>query len=278
MSGSTAIGRVSESLQRLLKGEMHIDGTEATLLSPDESGGAKRVNLFLYKVQESPLLKNMDWQIEREHPNRLVPPPLSLNLFYLLTAYATTDTQVGNSTAHAILGEAMRVLYENPIIPRQYLDPDLQGGREQIKIMQAPMDMEELSRVWSTFGKPFRPSVMYEVSVVQIDVLQEPKPLAQRVEKIEPKVVTTAFAPPILDRIEPLRGPTGTTITVFGEHLVGWKAAVRLMGKPILATDDLTADTFQVTLLADLQPGLYELKVDIGQLCRRTFLFEVKAS
>lgn len=300
MSGWTAIGRVGESLQRLLEGKMKISGTEATLLSPDESGGGKRVNLFLYKVQENPLLKNMDWQVKRGAPHQLTPPPLSLNLFYLLTAYATTDNQAGDSTAHAILGDAMRVLHENSIIPQQYLDPDLQGGREQIKIMLAPMDMEELSRVWSTFGKPFRPSVMYEVSVVQIDVLEEPqpKPLARRVETIKPRVVTTVFVPPTLDRIEPVRGPAGTTITVIGAHLAGWKATVYLMGKPILATDDFAADTFQVTLPADLQPGLYELKVDIEQLfdrklfedepqgevdigrllCRRTFLFEVKAS
>ena len=50
MSVSTAIGMVSESLQNLLRGEMEFT-TKVTILAPDEGGGDRRINLFLYKVQ-----------------------------------------------------------------------------------------------------------------------------------------------------------------------------------------------------------------------------------
>lgn len=86
MSASTAIGMVSESLRNLLVGEMTLSPpVNVTILAPDESGGDRRINLFLYKVQENPSLKNLDWQVKRGEPTRLVPPPLSLNLFYLMT-------------------------------------------------------------------------------------------------------------------------------------------------------------------------------------------------
>lgn len=278
MSGATAIQQVSESLQRLLKGELKISGTEASLLSPDEPGGAKRVNLFLYKVQENALLKNQDWQVQPGNPGKLAPPPLSLNLFYLLTAYASSDQQAGNSTAHAILGDAMRVLYENPIIPAEYLADELKAAREQIKVMLSPMDMEELSRVWSTFGKPFHPSVLYEVSVVQLEMLTgHERTLAHRVEKIGTPRIEAPFVPPVLLRIAPLRLKAGEQLTVLGENLAGWKATVRLKGQQILATSKLDADTFALTVPADYEPGLYELQVDIETLCRRTFFFEVIA-
>ncbi|MBP1468092.1 DUF4255 domain-containing protein [Candidatus Chloroploca sp. M-50] len=273
-----AIQLVSESLQRLLNGELRITSAEATLLSPDEPGGAKRVNLFLYKVQEHALLKNQDWQVQSGKPGQLVPPPLSLNLFYLLTAYASTDQHAGNSTAHAILGEAMRVLYEHPIIPDDYLADELKEAKEQIKVMLAPMDMEELSRVWGTFGKPFRPSVLYEVSVVQLDMLAgHERTLAKRVEQIGPPRIEAPFVPPTLVQIEPSRLKAGEQLTIVGEQLVGWKAVVRLKGKQILATGKLAADMFELLVPDELELGLYELQVDIETLCRRTFFFEVIA-
>jgi hypothetical protein len=223
MSASTAIGMVSRSLRNLLIGEMTLrPAVNVTILAPDESGSNRRINLFLYKIQENPFLKNMDWQVKPGDPAKLVPPPLSLNLFYLMTPYAPNDTQTGNSADHEILGEAMRVFYENPIGPRDYLVPGLQDTVEQIKIKQNMLDLEEMSKVWSTFTRPFRLSVLYEISVVQLDAASE------------------------------LR---------------------RLIAEGV----NLTSDSFNVTLPADLPAGFHELRVEISQLFRRTFFFEVTA-
>jgi hypothetical protein len=278
MSRSNAISLVSESIQKLLKEKMEDPKPDVTILAPDEpSSSHQRVNLFLYKVQENPMMRNLDWQVSRNDPTRIVPPPLSLNLFYLLTVYAKSDQQAGDSTAHAILGDAMRVLYENATVPDRYLMGDLKQNSEQIKIIQVPVDMDEMSRVWSTFGRPFRPSLMYEVSVVQIAMKVQEHPVAKRVTEIKVGEVKTSFIPPTIEQIRPLRGVAGTQITIYGTHLAGWKAVVRLAGKQILETNKLDADTIDVKLSEDLTPGLYELQVDIEQFCRRTFFFEVQA-
>ena len=277
MSASTAIGMVSESLRNLLVGEMTLTPTvNVTILAPDETHGARRINLFLYKVQENPHLKNMDWQVKRGEPTQLVPPPLSLNLFYLMTPYAKNDPQTGNATAHEILGEAMRVFYENPIVPQDYLVDGLQDAREQIKIMQNTLDLEELSQIWGTFTEPFRLSVLYEVSVVQLDMLPESeRVMAKRVRQIGVPDVRAPFKPPVVDKIDPTSGPAGTSITFYGEHLAGWRAYVRVMGRQIVDAQELTEDTFVVTLPDDLPPGFHEIQVDISHLFRRTFFFEV---
>lgn len=279
MSVSTAIGKVSESLRNLLIGEMELSlDVHVTILAPDETGGDRRINLFLYKAQENPVLKNMDWQVKRGEPNQLVPPPLSLNLFYLMTAYAPNDLQTGNATAHEILGEAMRVFYENPIVPLDYLAEELGDAREQIKIIQNTLDIEELSQVWSTFTQPFRLSVLYEISVVQLDMLSaSERTMATRVREIGVPDVRAPFKPPVVENIEPTSGPAGTPITVHGENLSGWKAYVTIMRRRVLDAQDLTADTFQVTLLGDLPPGFHEIRVDISHLYRKTFFFEVTA-
>jgi hypothetical protein len=278
MSASTAIGMVSESLRNLLVGEMQLTPAAAvTILAPDESSSNQtRINLFLYQVQENPTFKNMDWQLKRDNTNTLMPPPLSLNLFYLMTPYAQNDPQNGNATAHAILGEAMRVFYEYPIVPDNYLVDGLKDAREQIQIIQNTLDMEELARVWSTFTQPFRLSVLYQISVVQLDASSaSDRPIPQRVRQIGVPDVQVPFSPPIVGEIAPLSGPAGTTITFYGQHLVGWRAYVRVMGRKILDAQELSQEQFTVIIPADLPPGFYELRVDISHLFRKTFFFEV---
>lgn len=275
MSASTAIGMVSESLRNMLVGEM--SPTESvTILAPDETGVDRRINLFLYKAQENPVLKNMDWQVRSGAPNQLVPPPLSLNLFYLMTPYAPTDPQTGNSEAHQILGEAMRVLYENPIVPNTYLEPGLQSSREQIKVMLNTLDLDELSRVWATFTQPFRLSVLYEVSVVQLDMLSaSERTMATRTTQIGIPNIHAPFSPPLVERIEPVSGPPGTVVTAHGEHLDGWNAYVRVMGRQLLNAEPITGSTFSVTIPNDLPQGFHEIRIDVSHLFRRVFFFEV---
>src|SRR5262249_51233216 len=124
MSASTAIGMVSASLRNLLVGEMHLSpAPDVTVLAPDEPGSNRRVNLFLYKLVENPYLKNQDFTVAPGTPNRLIPPPLSLSLFYLLTPYAPNDPLTGNATAHQILGEAMRAFYQTPPLPPTHPHP-----------------------------------------------------------------------------------------------------------------------------------------------------------
>lgn len=277
MSASTAIGRVSESLRNLLLGEMQLaPSVPVTLLAPDESGGPRRINLFLYKVQESPWMRNQEWQASATQPGKLVPPPLTLTLYYLMTPYASNDSTLGNAAAHEILGEAMRVFYENPVVPVQYLAGDLDEAREQVTLLQNGLDVEELSHVWSTFSQPFRLSVLYEVSVVQLDQgADRTRTLPERVRRIGVPDVRAPFRAPALDRIDPPQGPAGSTITVHGSDLDGWNAYVTLMRERIVDGQAIAGDAFPVVLPNGLAPGFHELRVDVAHLARRTFFFEV---
>ncbi len=278
MSVSTAIGMVSESLRNLLTGEMVITpAPNVTVLSPNDSGGgSRRVNLFLYKAQENASLKNLDWQVKPGDSGQLTPPPLSLNLFYLMTPYAPNDPQTGNSASHEILGEAMRVFYENPIISQDYLVEGLSDAKHQIKIMLNTLDLDELSRVWNTFTEPFRLSVLYEVSVVQVDMLSESeRAMAERVRQVGIPDFRAPFSPPAVDTVSPASATAGSTITFSGQHLSGWQAYVTIMRRSVLNAFEITGDSFDVTLPGDLDPGFHEIRVDISHLFRKTFFFEV---
>ncbi len=277
MSGSTAIGMISASLQALLAGEMVLDPeVPVTILAPDEGDGSRCVNLFLYKIKENPALKNMDWQAMPGAPGQLTPPPLPLNLFYLLTAYNSSDPETGNTAAHEILGDAMRVFYENPVVPGAYLADGLLDAGEEIKIMLNSLDMEELSQVWATFSKGLRLSVLYEVSVVQLDM--EPgkrREMAPRLRTLGPPTLNAPYRPPEIESISPISGPPGASVNIFGKHFTGWKAYARVSGRRVMSAHPLSGDRFVLTFPEDIEPGFHEIRLDISHLCRRTFFFEV---
>src|SRR5262245_32032782 len=113
MSASTAIGDVTRSLFELLRNEQNPRNSfDVSLQSPaDETIDENRpkINLYLFRIEENPFAKNRDWQAVGS--DVLLKPPLSLNLFYVLTPYAREQAD-----GHRVLGEAMRVLYDNAIV------------------------------------------------------------------------------------------------------------------------------------------------------------------
>ena len=282
MSESTAIGMVSESLRALLLDEalgMQLDpAVPVTLLAPDEPGDDRRINLFLYQVRESPTLRNQDWRPSLTQPGQLQPPPLALNLYYLMTPYAANDAQTGNAAAHAILGEAMRVFHEHPVIPNTdgILAPGLSDAREQIKIMLHTIDLEELSEVWATFSQPLRLSVLYEVSVVELDQLPASRrAMPPRVREIATPSLERPFNPPRVDRIEPASGPAGATVSAHGVDLDGWNASATVLRQRVREPTAVSGDSFSITLPGDLVAGFHAIRVNVANLHRSTFFFEV---
>ncbi len=278
MSASTAIGMVGQSLQAFLEADMELlPAVDVTLLAPDEpSTSTRRINLWLCEIRENAHLRNKEWEVSRTDPTRLTPPPLSLNLLYLMTPFAQSDPQFGNTTAHEILGEAMRVFHQTPVVPEAHLVPGLQDAREQVKIVPSQVDLDELSQLWSTFSEPFRLSVLYEVSVVQLD--QTPaaeRTMAQRVTTVGVPDVRAPFKPPVVDRIEPASGPAGTVVTFSGEDLHDWRAYVSMSGQSVEGGLDIVGDSFTATIPAGLPLGFHRIRVDVSHLFRRTFHFEV---
>ncbi|MFI7690062.1 DUF4255 domain-containing protein [Nonomuraea sp. NPDC049655] len=269
MSDSTAIGMVSASLRKLLLEEFRLcPAPKVTILAPDEQGPDRRLNLFLYKLVENPFLKNQDWTA---HEGGIVPPPLSLSLFYMLTAYAPNDDQLGNVTAQQLLGEAMRIFSQHAAIPARYLESGLHAARERLNIVSDDSGLEELTNLWSAFSQPFRLSVPYRVSTLQIDQSPgDPHPVPKRVRRIgvpEPRV---SFKPPVVTEMT----GSGTELSFAGTHLTGWQVSIWLGGIPLVAGRPLTGDTFTSPLPPGLAPGLYEVRVEISGMFRRTFLYE----
>jgi hypothetical protein len=159
------IGDVTRLLQDLLE-EESLDVTlhsPASLPTTNNGGeGFAAVNLYLYQVTENPHAKNQPWITRPEGVREY--PPLALNLFYLLTPYASDPL-----SAHQVLSHAMLKLYLSSTLLPAALPDSLRLSVERLTVNLCQMTLEELTRIWNALQTPYRLSVGYQVRIVLIE-------------------------------------------------------------------------------------------------------------
>ena len=305
MSSALAIAGVSAVLQfylaNLYAGLSALFGSTVTVSSkaPDivqESfaggGGECQVNLFLHQVTPNPGWRNH--QLPSVGPNgmsRLSNPPLALDLHYLLTAYGSEDWQ-----AEALLGFALLMLHENPVLTRPDIsnaisklpinDPanplstplgavGLADQIEMLKITPSTVGREEMAWLWTALKADYRPTFPFQVSVVLIEPQNPaivPLPVLLRNIIVEPDL--TPF-PDITAVVPPFEQPAATLgqpVTVQGHHLVGASGvvltnALRAIQQTIAPTAVANASLqFTPPLLnapGELAAGIYDLSAEV---------------
>jgi hypothetical protein len=277
---NTAIKDVTRALQMLLLSQLTnvSSSAQVSLLPPgDALPSGLGVNLYLYRVVESPFTKNRDWPGDRATPPSQE-PALGLQLSYLLTPFAPAPdpTSSAGDDAHTVLGASMLALHENPIINNVHIprfDADtvlpsyLLNSYEQIKITLAAISLEELSKIWATINQPYRLSVAYEVSLVELT--PTPPPPVNGGVVLSTGVTVITLDAPRLDELTPavralahING-SGTlvanqlVITGSGFSFPGQSPTVQVGGQTVTigSTPAPTDTTLTVTLPTDLDAG-----------------------
>lgn len=175
MSDYTAIADVGETLKKLLWDNIKEDKTaksiiesedQITLSSPEKIESDKKLSLFLYQVAENAYLKNQEMQ--SANSTRLKYPPLSVNLFYMVTPHTQNREK-----DHIIVGKVMQIFYDNSILRGSILQGSLAG--DELKLILNSLSMDELNKIWNVMSKskPFKLSVCYEVTPVRIESMRE---------------------------------------------------------------------------------------------------------
>lgn len=177
LSDYNAIADVGETLIELLRDKMveensNFERNSIVLFSPGEiaPNDKIRLSLFLYQVIENAHLRNQEMQIR--DPKTLTFPPLTLELYYMLTSHTFGDDKT-DTDEHKVLGKAIRILYDNSVLKGSVLKGNL-NKNEELHITMTSHNLEDLTKIWTAFqNKPFRPSVCYVVTPVNIDSERE---------------------------------------------------------------------------------------------------------
>ncbi len=183
MGNYKVINAVGETLRQVLLSEMKNDtaayGPTGIIKSEDQvtldhpykllgdSGEPKNnsLSLFLYRVMENPDLKNQ--RPIASGASTYAYPPLELNLHYLITPL--TNSADNN---HRLLGKAMQIFFDAPILKGSALQSELKGSTDELRLILNPVSLEDVTKLWSAFMRPYQLSVAYEVKVLAIDSLR----------------------------------------------------------------------------------------------------------
>ena len=295
MSSALAIAAVTASLKDLLNdGLMDHDlstiGSFAVTAQPPDrvTTGAtenNQLNLFLYQVTANSGWRNVDLPSRgRDGTTRLTSPPLALDLHYLLTAYGAQDLN-----AEVLLGYAMQVLHETPVLTRQQLRTalgapapvdgtllpgpfgslsaiDLADQVEQLKLTPVYLGSEDLSKLWTAMQARYRPSMAYSVSVVLIQSRAPGRsalPVLKRGADDHGPVVQGAPAP-VLTGVQAAASPLqpslrlGEDLLVNGSNLLCSSFSVRIEHPRFVIVQDLPARTIDAAQLGVHLPSIAE--------------------
>ena len=230
MSNVLAIAATTRTLRNLLLAQMPVLDTElndleVTLQPPDvaRKGISKaQLNLFLYQVVANAAWRNLDMPGE-VRPGETAPPPLALNLHYVLTAWGRGEND-SDALSHRVLAAAMSTLHDRGVLDGNDIrnalpDNDLASQIERVRVTPLPQSVDELSKLWTAFQTNYRTSAAYEAAVVLIDsqaAARAPLPVLRRGPQ-DRGVIATASAAAVLDT---LTLPRAQSAVRLGEDIV----------------------------------------------------------
>jgi Pvc16 N-terminal domain len=191
MSQYQVINSVGKTLKDVLWSEMRADVEISSLIAEDRIvfdnphtlvGDAEpaqsKLSIFLYRILENSDMKNRD--IESRNGNSTPRQPLFLNLFYLITPLANNA-----ENNHHLLGKLMQILHDRCILKGALLKGVLEATDKELRVIFHPISMEDMTKLWSGFMRPYHLSIVYEVKVVTIDserVIETEPVLRKRLE------------------------------------------------------------------------------------------------
>lgn len=215
MSNVLAIAATTRTLRNLLLAQMpvldaELSDLEVTLQPPDvaRKGISKaQLNLFLYQVVANAAWRNLDLP-GQVRPGETAPPPLALNLHYVITAWGRGEND-NDALSHRVLAAAMSTLHDRGVLDGNDIrnalpDNDLAGQIERVRVTPLPQSVDELSRLWTAFQTNYRASAVYEAAVVLIDsqaTMRAPLPVLRRGAQ-DRGVIATASAAAVLDALD----------------------------------------------------------------------------
>ncbi|MGH4024801.1 MAG: DUF4255 domain-containing protein [Pseudonocardiaceae bacterium] len=280
MSNSLSVAMVTAALGRILGEALvgvpagGVENAQVTTLRPDTlanvNGDARGINIFLYQVTANGAWTSADLPTRRADGTVMTRPQQALDLHYLLTFSGDESTL----EPQRMLGIAVSTLVARPVLSRELLrdiieharneDPtaweqfsDLADQIDVVRFTLQPLNLDELSTLWSTFLEaPYRLSVTYQAAVVLLDNDVTPQPALPVLTR---GIDAAAVQVPSISRVVSDSAPTdpvvpGTTLRIEGQRLRGtFLTRVRLDDIDVLVPADQVTGT---RLTVDLPQGV----------------------
>ena len=176
MADYTALMEAGRALVEMLRDNLTpeplADREMISLCSPHESEN-NQLTLYLYHIEEEgPNMNAGYYQVDRD-VQRIRPARYTLR--YLVTAHSKAPAQMKEAEQHRIIGAALQVLRDNPVIPARYLSGSSAEEQAELHVLIERTPLEQILKIWNNNSKDYRLSFVAMVTGVTIRSRRERK-------------------------------------------------------------------------------------------------------
>ena len=170
MASYNIISDIGEALVKMLRSGMVPDiisnAEQIGVCHPSDRGDVS-LGICLYDVR-----RNIDIDATDSVPvgdNKLRAPSVYLDLYYMITAYSSSDIKFRALEEAKILGKAMQLIEGNPVMKPEIYGKVFSDMVYRPRIEMIELETEEKHRIWNIPDQPYKLSLFYKVYPIEIE-------------------------------------------------------------------------------------------------------------
>jgi uncharacterized protein DUF4255 len=236
-----------------------------------------QLNLFMYHADLNQGWRNATLPERNATGALLAAPTLALDLHYMLSAYGPHELD-----AEILLGWAMQLLHEQPVLTRDIVQSSLTAARaatgatseaqatglstladqmELVKLTPQALSAEDINRLWTAFQAHYRATASYLASVV---LIRRQRPMVVGLPVQTRNILVQPMELPVIEDVSPAMLAVGEVLLLRGRHFVGQQVSdtSALFDDATTVPPDLALDRFvRVTVPGTLMAGIRMVRV-----------------
>ena len=169
MGGSNVIAEVGLSVVNVFRRNM----TPEPIASPESIGLCSpqepddfQLTVWIYNMEEQKTAGSVSSFLpDPSNPALERFSPMQIKLYLLVTAHSKAPTLIRADNEYRILGRAVQVVRDMPVIDSSYLEGSLLSGGTNLTLEILKLSSDELSKIWNSSSKPIKMSFGLSVSV-----------------------------------------------------------------------------------------------------------------
>ncbi len=173
MGDYNAIYEAGQSLVELFKREI----TPLPISTPERVGlciphepGDFQLTVWIYNIEEhNDTGINSGFIIDPINPQLERYASMQLRCHALISAHSKAPIQTRLADEYKIIGRALQVIWDTPIIPVNRLEGSLANGGIPLQVQYLKLSNDDLSKIWNSANKTIKPSFAIQINSLVID-------------------------------------------------------------------------------------------------------------
>ena len=150
-----------------------VPGLRVYVNTPADLTAREGLSVWLYRIARDEMTLNRPPERISATLTRRVPLPVRLH--YLFTPVLQSKEEDATQTEQVILGKVLQCFHDRPQLLGTDLRDDFAGTDSRVAVRFEDLSARDLTRLWDALDAPFRTSVSYEVTVVDIEAALQPE-------------------------------------------------------------------------------------------------------